>query len=114
MYIHQYTGYDGQGNYTKKDDFDKCLYYIQYTEDTAKIFFDSMKEYLNKANELAQKHPKVIEFLKNPEPEMFQGNWLWNVLGQEDYIKIVSQATRMTELKSDQLEYEARLNKNEL
>jgi len=110
--IHKYSGSNGDNNYTKQGDFDKCVYYINTTEHTTKIFFDSINEYTNKANELAHKHPKVIDFLKNPDPKVFKGNWLWDVLGQDDYIKIVSQAARMTEIKSDQLEYEARLNKN--
>lgn len=111
--IHRNVGHDGQGNYTKHEDFDQCVYYINHTEDTGKIFFESIKDYTNKANELAQQHPKVIEFLKNPDINKLKGNWLWNVLGQEEYINISSKAARMVTLKSDQLEYEACLNKNE-
>jgi len=105
--------HDGKGNYIKTIDFDKSVYYINHTEATGKIFFDSMKDYLRKADELVHQHPKVIEFLNNPDPLILQkDNWLWEVLGQEEYINVMSHASRITEIKSEQLRYEAHLNKH--
>lgn len=106
--------HDGKGKYLKTKDFDKSVYYINHTEKTSKIFFDSMNEYSKKANELIHQHPKVIEFLKNPDPLIIQkNNWAWEVIGQQEYIKIMSDASRTIKIESEQLRYEARLNKHE-
>jgi hypothetical protein len=106
------AGHDRDGNYPK--DFDKSVYYINHTEATGKIFFDSMKDYLRKADELAHQHPKVIAFLRNPDLSILQkDNWVWDVLGQEEYIKVMSYAGQINEIKSEQLRYEARLNKHD-
>lgn len=112
--VEKSAGHDGKGNYQKTKDFDKSVYYINHTEATGKIFFDSMKDYLRKADELAQEHPKIIEFFKNPDHSILpKDNWVWKVLGQDEYIKIMSHASSIVEIKSEQLRYEARLNKND-
>jgi hypothetical protein len=111
--IHK-AGHDGKGIYLKTKDFDKSVYYINYTEDTGKIFFDSMKDCLKKADELLQQHPKVIGFLKKPDSLIIQkDNWAWEVLGQEEYAKILGNASRTTKIEFEQLRYEARLNKHD-
>jgi hypothetical protein len=111
--VYTYFGYDEDNKYIKNSTFNNCVYYIDITEDTAKVFFDSIKIFQKKINELSFQNEKVIEFLKTNDSTTLKPNWGWEVMGQEEYINVLRQAQRMTPIASEQMKYEARLNLND-
>lgn len=112
--ISAYSGHNGNDAYIKGDDFEKSVFYINQTAETSKILFDSMKAFNAKLNELALLHPKVLVFLKNNDISKIKENWLWEALGQEEYVNLLRQAQCFAPLNSKQVKYEAVLNKNQL
>jgi hypothetical protein len=110
--IFSYRGRNGQGVYQKTEEFHKCIYYIDQTEETAKIFNESLSAFQAKINELAFKNPKVTEYLRTAQIPQLKSNWLWDALGQESYISTLRQAQSLAPLKTEQIKYEAKLNTN--
>jgi hypothetical protein len=51
--------------------------------------------------------------LKSAKDFDFKDNWAWNILGQEEYVKILRIAQQQAPIKGEQLQYEALLNKNQ-
>jgi len=111
--IAKYSGHDGDGNYIKGNDFAKSTYFINHTQETSEIFFDSMRKFQETVNEFAIKHPKTQEFLKTADASKLKGNWLWDALGQDDYVNVLRRAQQKAPIKGEQLKYEAVLNKNQ-
>lgn len=114
--IYPYKGkrHDGNRGYLKGDEFEKCIYYIDRTEDTAKVFDDSMDLFQQKINELAMKSPKTLEYLSKVNTKNLKPNWLWDALGQDAYVNILRQAQRVAPIATEQLRYWAILNKNQI
>ncbi len=50
--------------YVKPDKFDSCIYYIDFSEDTEKIYKESVHKFSERISELCSNHPKVIGFAK--------------------------------------------------
>ncbi|PCJ84765.1 MAG: hypothetical protein COA57_08725 [Flavobacteriales bacterium] len=111
--ISKCSDHDDEGNYIKGEDFEQSTYFINHTKETSKVFFDSMKEFQNAANELALKHPKTLEYLKTVDASKLKGNWLWDALGKDDYVNILRRAQQQAPIKGEQLQYEAVLNMNQ-
>lgn len=106
---------DANGVYKKPDDFEETVYFSKWTDESAKIFNESTTAFNRKIQELTIKHPKFIEFIQKNDTSKYQGkNIAWDALGQEAYINLTRQAMRLSPIKSDQLIYEAILNKNQI
>lgn len=108
--VHKQTGHDGNGNYIKSDEFDKSIYYVNWTHETGTEFQKSMNDMNQRINDLFFKHPKVLKYISENNVANYKGNLAWDALGQQEYVRILQQAQREFPIKSEQLEYEARVN----
>lgn len=115
--IHQYCGYDGKHKYMKKEDFDECIYIIKQTSESEDIWKDAIKNFNNRNIELFTKHHKFLKaFESNPKlfEEYIGNNIFWDILGQEEYIRIVGQNQSFLHQASEKTKNEAVLNKNQI
>lgn len=113
--LHKWFGFDGEHNYQKKENFDECIYLTKYTEDSLQKNKKAIEEMNAKQRELFLKHPKFIEYLKTNNIEDYQdNNLMWDILGQDEYIKIARIATQNLSKVFQETEYEAILNKNDI
>lgn len=93
--LHNYIGYDGILTYQKSPDFDECLYLVKYTEEYLNEVEISSKFASDKMNKLFNIHPKFIEYQRYHNLQEYSGeNLLWDVLGQDDYVKLISEANK--------------------
>ncbi|MGY5749396.1 hypothetical protein ACXHQO_23420 [Vibrio antiquarius] len=108
--VHKQAGHDGNGVYIKTEDFDSSIYYVNWTHETGAEFQNSMNNMNKRINELFFKHPKFLKYISENNVKNYKGNLAWDALGQSEYVRILQQAQREFPIKSDQLEYEARVN----
>ena len=104
--------YDGKGVYKKKANFDSSLYYVDRTPESAKEFQDSMDAFNNAINIAVQNHPKMINYLATNDASNYVGNLAWDVLGQEEMVRLFRQKASQSNVDVGKLEYVALLNKN--
>lgn len=113
--LHKWFQYDGNHNYGKKEDFEECIYFTRYTEDSLDKNRQATEDMMNKQRELFLKHPKFINYLQTNNIQDYKGNNLmWDVLGKDDYIKIINSASQKQMEVLKNTEYEAVLNKNSI
>ena len=116
--LHKWAGYTRENNedkYVRRADFDECLYLTQHTDESRENFRKAQDEVNEKSKELFLKHPKFKKFLEEGRLEGYKGmNLMWDVLGQEDYIKLLQQSSPLISKATQQTEYEAVLNKNNI
>lgn len=105
---------DSNIKYLKKPDFDQCVYLVKLKEDSENKEIDVAKKMDEENWNLLIKHPKFAEYIANNKVNEYKGNnFMWDVLGQEEYTKIIRK-TSGTMLKIiDNLYYEAIINKND-
>lgn len=115
--IHQYSGYDGEHKYMKKEDFNECTYVIKQTSESEEIWKDAIKNFNSKNIESFTKHHKFLKALES-NPNLFQeysgSNIFWDILEQEEYIKIVGQNQSFLHKANEKTKNEAVLNKNQI
>ena len=115
--IHQYSGYDGKHKYMKKEDFNECTYVIKQTSESEEIWKDAIKNFNSKNIESFTKHHKFLKALES-NPNLFQeysgSNIFWDILEQEEYIKIVGQNQSFLHKANEKTKNEAVLNKNQI
>lgn len=104
--------YGPNGDYVKPAGFDSAMYYVEWTPETGKVFQDSINDFNTHNIGLFFKHPKMIEYVTSNDVSNYQGNLAWDVLGKDEYIRILQQSMRAVPIKSDQLKYQAVLNTN--
>lgn len=101
-----------QGEFIKKPDFASSIYYVDWTPESGKAFQDSVEAF-NRANfEALMAHPKLIDFMSKNDISKLANNWAWDVLGKDEYLRIVRQSMSKNPIAGDKLEYVALLNKN--
>lgn len=111
--LHGHPSYDGSYNYIKRDNFNECIYLIRMTTDSLEKCISALEEGYNKQLELFLKHPKFLEYYEKGDLMKYQGqNLMWDVLGKDDYYKIIGVAQKDHFEKSNASEYEAIVNKN--
>lgn len=115
--IHQYSGYDGNHKYMKKEDFIECAYLTKQTDESEEIWKDAIKSMNNNNWEFFIKHPKLLEAIKENSKllENYKGNNLmWDILGQNEYIRMLSSSQHLLNEASIKTKNEAVLNKNQI
>ena len=119
--IHIQSGTNSSGIYNKKPDFDECIYFTRTTEETAKIFYESINEVNKKKQELVSQHlMSVIQDKLKNQSNLTQENSgkIINQIVEEENKKIgtkfLIQAARGNKIKYEQLRYESILNKNQI
>ena len=108
------TSHDSEGKYIKPVEFEQSIYYIDWTQQSGKIFQESAQAFQVKILELLSKHPKFIKYISENDVTNDKGNLAWNILGQSEYIALHKQALAAAPIKADQIEYEAVLNVNDV
>ena len=111
------TSHDGVGNYIKADDFDEHVYFVNWTEDSGNNFTEASKKQNARMNELVLAHPKITKFISDGSLATYKGkNLAWDVLGKDEHLRLMKQAFREVPMSkaSQQIQYEAILNKNQL
>jgi len=115
--IHQYSGYDGTHKYMKKEDFDECVYLTKQTDASEEIWKNAIKNMNNENIEFFKKHPKFLQAIKE-DPNLlanFKGNNLmWDILGKDEYMRMVGTSQYLLQEASSKTKDEAILNKNEI
>ena len=105
--------YDYNFNYGKKDDFDECIYWTRYTEDSLEKNRKATAEMIKEQQRLFLEHPKFSKYLETNKLQEYNGNNLmWDVLGKDDYWKIIELSGRKQLEVSNSSKFEAILNKN--
>jgi hypothetical protein len=115
--LHKWSGYDGEYNYLKKENFNECIYLTKFTNDSLQMNKESLKEINKKQIELFIKHPKFIKYIQTNNIKDYKGNnIMWDILGKDDYIEIIKKSTQNTNLNKliKGIKYEAVLNKNDI
>jgi hypothetical protein len=111
--LHKWSSYDGQHNYVKNKDFEECTYLSKYTDDSLAKSRKATEEIMNQQRELFFKHPKFHKYLTTNNIQDYKGhNLMWDVLGKDDYINMLSAAVQKPLNVFKSTEYEAILNKN--
>lgn len=111
--LHKWLSYDDNHNYRKNDFFDECLYYVKYTEDSLQKNKDAFIKVNEDMRENFKKHPKLLEYLQNNKLEDYQGNNLmYDILGKEEYRRMIEITTRDQREITTNSDWEATLNKN--
>jgi hypothetical protein len=106
---------DDKGIYKKPGDFEESVYFLKWTDESAKVFNESTAAFNQKVQELTIKHPKFLDFVSKNDISKYKGkNIAWEALGQDEYINLTREAMRQAPIKGDQLKYEAILNKNQI
>mgnify|MGYP006145731081 CR=1 FL=1 len=113
--LHKWFFYDGQHNYGKREDFDECIYLTKYTDETLNKNREALDEMFKKQHELFIKHPKLIKYLETNKLEDYKGqNLIYDVLGKDDYNKLIHISTTEQIKVSSASQFEAILNKNSI
>lgn len=111
--LHKWFSYDGQFRYGKNIDFDECIYLTKSTDESLVRMKKSTEEMQNKQRELFLNHPKFTKYLQENKIQDYSGsNFLWDVLGKDEYLNILRIAGQNQLKVYDKTEYEAVLNKN--
>ena len=111
--LHKWFSYDGNLNYRKRDDFDECIYITKFTDDSIEKYRQANEETMNKQTELFCKHHKLLKYLETNNFQNYKGkNLMLDVLGQDDYIKLIQTASQKQHEVLKNTKYEAILNKN--
>ncbi|UCA57884.1 hypothetical protein KB553_12550 [Chryseobacterium rhizoplanae] len=113
--LHKWVGHDETLNFKKSDDFDECLYYVHYTESTFEEVKAESEKINEKARKLLEEHPKYIEYIATNDPAEYQGNnFIYDILGADEHIKLVIEANRKYTEIFRKANYEAVINKQDL
>jgi hypothetical protein len=115
--IHQYSGYDGNHKYIKKEDFVECVYLTKQTDESEEIWKSAIKNMNNGNVEFFRKHPKFLQAIeKDPKLlENYKGNNLmWDILGQSEYMRMVGTTQHFLQEANSKTKNEAILNKNQI
>jgi hypothetical protein len=111
--LHKYLNYNGNGDYKRGADFDKCLYLTKMKDDSIEQIKEAYSQTQKEMVNLFMQHPKYIEWNKSNIIKKHDINTLIRqVLGEEDFIEMSSKSTRNTINLYKTLEYEAIINKN--
>ncbi|POB00818.1 hypothetical protein C1949_18770 [Halopseudomonas oceani] len=94
----------------KNAEFDKSIYYVDWTHKTGAEFQKNMTAMNQRINQLFFQHPKILKYISEHDVAKYEGNLAWDVLGQSEYVRILQQAQKEIPIKSEKLEYEARIN----
>ncbi|MCR9413821.1 hypothetical protein NB471_14800 [Vibrio alginolyticus] len=113
--FHKWSGNDGQGSYQRRSDFDECVYLSKW-KTQAELDMEKATAEMQRSNfEYAFRHPKMLAWLQNNKIEDYKGhNLLWDVLGFDDYKKMLSQSSVLLNDVSKSIEYEAIVNKQNI
>jgi hypothetical protein len=111
--LHRWCSYDGNFNYGKSEDFNECVYWTKYTDDSLEENRKATTEMIKEQQRLFHEHPKFIKYLKKNRLQEYEGNNLmWDVLGKDDYWKIIEVAGHKQLEVSNSSDFEAILNKS--
>ena len=115
--IHQYSGYDGNHKYMKKEDFNECVYLTKQTDESEEVWKSAIKDMNNKNVEFFRKHPNFLQAIKEDQKllENYKGNNLmWDILGKDEYMRMVGTSQYLLQEASSKTKNEAILNKNQI
>jgi hypothetical protein len=111
--LHRWFSYDGNFNYGKSEDFNECVYWTKYTDDSLEENRKATTEMIKEQHRLFHEHPKFIKYLKKNTLQESEGNNLmWDVLGNVDYWKIIEVAGHKQMEVSNSSHFKAILNKS--
>lgn len=104
---------EGYGSdYIRPNGFDSATYFVNYTEDSSKIFKDWFNAFRAHHANLIFQHPKLLEYILNNDMSQYSDGMALEVVGKDDHNYIVQQSLRAVPLETEQLKYEAVLNTN--
>ena len=111
--LHKWSSTSGSGVYNRKADFDECVFLSKWKTESEEAIKEANEKMRLEEFNILLKHPQFISWLQENKLEEYQGNNLaWEVLGQEDYIKMIKQSGSVVREPYSKLEYEIILNKN--
>lgn len=112
--FHKWSLYDENLNYGKRSDFDECLYYMHYTEQTIENIKQAHNKDLNEMKNSFLNHPKTREYLKvNQVQDIFNVETMKKILGDEEYLNFTINHSRNQFEESKYWHWQALLNRNE-
>lgn len=113
--FHKMTSYDENANYRKEEDFDECIYLNKWIDSSIKEFKEGSEKVKSENTNYILRHPKFIEWLKNNKIEEYKGtNLAYDVLGKNEYIKMLKHSSSFISKAVNNIQYEAILNKHEI
>lgn len=105
--------YAPNSEYIKSSGFDSAIYFVTRTPESERTFQESI--HANNSHQISSllKHPKMLQYLVNNNISNYEGsNLAWDILGQDEYIRVIQQSQQKVPIKWEQLKYQAILNKN--
>lgn len=107
-------GSQPNGTLNPAKEIDMSVYFIRPTQDTHEKLTRSISDFNQHIGSLLMRHPKIQKYLNevSVEDKRKHGNLAWDVLGQDEYMNVMRDATREKPIKV-QMEYEVVLNKGQ-
>lgn len=112
--VHKWVGNDGDGKYIKKPEFDQAVYFVRWTQESGDAWLESSGEFNRQLHKAILEHPKVRKFVLDNDVLNYKGNFAWDALGKDEYMRLLQQTQRLAPIKHGQLEYEAVLNVHDI
>ena len=109
--LHRWAGYDGNGLYQKREDFDECIYLTKWKSESERLVREANQEMQKQNMNYFLQQPRFIEWLKHNKLEDYKGiDLMWDVLGQEQYVQMLKQTSKSSNKAHQSIEYEGVLN----
>lgn len=111
--FHKWFMTDEKGVNGKKDNFDECIYFSRMTNESVEKIRIENEEINRKFAGLLYNHPKFKQYSTENDISNYNGdNIACDILGEDDYIKLLNQS-RVNQMSAHKnIEYEAVLNKS--
>ena len=101
-----------KGEFIRPTGFEAATYFVDWTDESRTTFAESVAAHEAHRTSVLLKHPKIIDYIRENDVTNYQGNLAWDVLGKDDYIRVMQQSLRAAPVKVDHLKYEGVLNTN--
>ncbi|MDP5200224.1 MULTISPECIES: hypothetical protein [Flavobacterium] len=112
--LHKWSLYDENLNYKKRVDFDECLYFTHYTEQTIENIKNAYAKDLQEMRSSILHHPKAMEYLKNNKvEEILDEELMKKILGDEEYLHFTINNSANQLEATKYYHWQASLNKND-
>jgi transcription elongation factor GreA-like protein len=113
--LHKWFQYNGNLNYGKKEDFDECIYFTKYTDDSFENNRQAREEMIQIQIKLFSNHPKFQNYIQNNKIQDYKGNnFMFDILGKDEYYEIIRLSSQNQLEVYKETKYEAVLNKNNI
>ncbi len=99
--LHGWSGHSREGEYIKCEDFDQAIYYVNWRDETGKVYQESIAAFEAHRLDLILKHPKILKYVAENDVSNYEGNLAWDVLGKDEFVRRLHQSQAASPMKAD-------------